>query len=65
MLLDHVPGGQYHSVTDEHLTNKTDSVPTTNVAPERDFAVFDTLLREKLHATSIALSKLDRAKGEQ
>jgi len=55
MLLDHLPGGQYHSVTDERLTN---SVPTINVAPERDFVVFDRLLREKSHATSIALESL-------
>ena len=46
MLLDHLPGGQYHSVTDGHLIEETVSVPTTNVAPERDFAIFDKLLRE-------------------
>ena len=58
MLLDHLPGGQYHSVTDGHLIEETVSVPTTNVAPERDFAIFDKLLREKPNATSIALESM-------
>lgn len=58
MLLDHFPGEQHHSVTDRHLTEETVSVPTTNVAPERDIAIFDKLLREKPNATSIALKSM-------
>ena len=63
MLLDHLLGGQYYSVTDEHLIKETDSVPTTNVSPERDFAVFDRLLREKPNAMSISLESLIKTHG--
>ena len=58
MLLDHLPGGQYHSVTDQRIIEETTSIPTTNVQPERDFAIFDRLLREKPNATSIALESV-------
>jgi len=58
MLLNHLPGGQYHSVTDKRLIEETANVPTTNVQPEREFAIFDRLLREKPNATSIALESM-------
>ena len=54
MLIDHLPEGKYHFGTDRQ-NKEASSVPTTNVAPEKDFAVFDRLLHEKLNATSIAL----------
>jgi len=46
LLLDHLPGGKYHCVVDPVIVHETASVPTTNVAPERDFAVLDRLIRE-------------------
>lgn len=58
MLLDHLPGGQYHCVKSKGCIEEVDSVPTTNVAPERDFAVFDRLLREKPNATSMAIESM-------
>ena len=39
LLVDHLPG-VHHSVTDLDVVDKTKSVPTTKVNPERDFAVF-------------------------
>lgn len=54
LLFDHLPSGKFHSaVTDATLIQETASVPTTNVAPERDFAVLDRVL--KPNATTIAL----------
>ena len=58
LLLDHLPGGQYNSVTDIALVEETKSVPTTNVSPERDFAILDRLMSEKPNATHIALESL-------
>ena len=59
LLLDHLPGGQFHStVTDPVMTQETASVPTTNVTPERDFAVLDRLMREKPNANVIALESM-------
>ena len=37
MLIHHLPEGKYHS-SDAKLKGEISSVPTTNVAPERDFA---------------------------
>ena len=34
------------------------SVPTTNVAPERDFAILDRLVREKPNASVVALESM-------
>lgn len=48
LLLDHLPGGKYHVVADTVMVQETASVPTTNVAPERDFAIMDRLMRENL-----------------
>ena len=39
LLLDHSPGGEFHTVRDVAVIEETRSVPTTNVNPERDFAV--------------------------
>ena len=36
LLIDHLPGGKYHSVVDSELLQEPATVPTTNVAPERD-----------------------------
>ena len=58
LLLDHLPGGIYHSVTDSTVVEETSSVPTTNVNPERDFAMLDRLMSEKPNATHIALESL-------
>ena len=48
LLIDHLPGEMYHSVT----------VLTTNVSPERDFAMLDRLMPEKPNTTHIALEYL-------
>ena len=56
LLIDHLPGG--HDVTDEDIIQETSSVPTTNISPERDFAVLDRYLREKPNANLIALESL-------
>ncbi len=58
LLLDHLPGGKYHSVVDTTIIQETTSVPTTNVAPERDFAVLDRLIREKPNASLVALESM-------
>ena len=61
LLLDHLPGGKYHwshSVIDTRMVQETGTVPTTNVAPERDFAVLDRLIREKPNACLIALESM-------
>ena len=58
LLIDHLPGGKHHSVTDESVIEETRSVPTTNIAPERDFAVLDRLVREKPNASVVALESM-------
>ena len=58
LLLDRLPGGIYYSVGDSNLVEETASVPTTNVSPERDFAVLDCLMSEMPNATHIALESL-------
>lgn len=58
LLPDHLPGGVYNSTTDRTLIEETKSVPTTNVAPGRDFAVLNQLMSQKLNATSIALESV-------
>lgn len=50
LLVDHLPNGIYYNVTDEEVIAEITSVPTTNVSPERDFAVLDRYLREKPNA---------------
>ena len=58
LLLDHLPGGIYNESSDLERTTlieETASVPTTNVAPERDFAVLDRMIREKPNARLVAL----------
>ena len=56
LLIDHLPGGKY--VIDTTLSQETASVPPTNVAPERDFAALDRILREKSNASLVALESL-------
>ena len=58
LLPDHLPGGVYHAVTDAAIIEETKSVPTTNLAPERDFAVLDRLISQKPNATYIALESV-------
>ena len=58
LLFDHLPGGQYHSVVDPVIVQETVGVPTTNVFPERDFAILDRMLREKPNASIIALESM-------
>ena len=55
LLVDHLPGGIYYNVTDEDLIKEACDVPTTNVSPERDFAVLDRYLQEKPNARTVAL----------
>ena len=57
LLIDHLPGGKYDDV-DTTLSQETASVLPTNVAPERDFAVLDRILREKPNASLVALESL-------
>lgn len=58
LLVNHLPGGVHHNVVDEDIIKETSSVPTTNISPERDFAVLDRYLREKPNANLIALESL-------
>ena len=58
LLLDHLPGGVYNSVADPLMVKETASVPTTNIAPERDFAVLDRLILEKPNASLVALESM-------
>lgn len=60
LLLDYLPGGIYHTKTvSQHRSIKEiESVPTTNVSPERDFAVLDRMLRKKPNATMVALESM-------
>ena len=58
LVLDHLPGGEYHSIDDPQIAAEVEFVPKTNVAPERDFAVLDRLLSEKPNASYIALESL-------
>ena len=55
LVIDHLPGGMYNAVVDPQ---ETQSVPKTNIAPERDFAVLDRLMTQKPNATYIALESL-------
>ena len=58
LLVDHLPGGVFHSVTDPVIVQETAGVPVTNVSPERDFAVLDRMLREKPNASLVALESM-------
>ena len=58
LLVDHLPNGIYYNVTDEEVIAEITSVPTTNVSPERDFAVLDRYLREKPNAHTVALEAI-------
>ena len=58
LLIDHLPNGAYYNVSERSIIEKTASVPTTNVSPERDFAVLNLYLREKPNAQLIALEAM-------
>ena len=54
VLVDLLPGGTFHS-PDESLLAEGKSVQSTNAVSERDFAQFDSLLREKPNASILAI----------
>ena len=58
LLIDHLPGGEFHDVTDPAIVSETLSVPKTNVVPERDFAILDRLMSQKPNASYIALESM-------
>lgn len=58
LLIDHLPGGVFHEVSDPTIITETMSVPKTNVSPERDFALLDRLMAQKPNASHIALESL-------
>ena len=54
---DQLPGGKYHNPTNE-MKMQSSSVPTSNIISERDFAIFDNLLKAKPNASVTALEAL-------
>lgn len=59
LLIDHLPGGIHSSeLIEPDVHEEVKSVPTTNVAPEREFAMLDRLMREKPNAKIIALESI-------
>jgi len=54
LLADHLPGGKFHSMTEQHRREAA-SVATTNVVSERTFAQLDRLKREKPNASLLAI----------
>lgn len=58
LVADHLPGGEFHGVTNPEIVKETLSVPKTNISPERDFAILDRLMAQKPNATHIALEAL-------
>ena len=57
MLESQISGGMFE-VMDEQMMYETRSAPRTNVNVERDFGMFDRLLREKPRATEYAIESL-------
>ncbi len=55
VLTDLLPVTQAEEDNKLEMHAETSSVPTTNTISERDFAKFDRLLREKPHASTLAL----------
>ena len=60
---DQLPGGKYSSPSEE-LTLQASSCPLSNIAPERDFAVFDNLLKAKPSAKSFVLRSTNYVDGK-
>ncbi len=58
LLIDYLPGGEFHYVQDPAVISETLSVPKTNVDPERDFANLDRMLLQKPNARHIALESM-------
>lgn len=58
LLIDHLPGGVFHDVTDPTITSETLSVQKINIVPERDFAILDRMLLQKPDASHIALESM-------
>ncbi len=54
---DQLPGGKYFNASKE-FQEQASTVPATNVISERDFAVFDVLLKTRPAATTVALEAL-------
>ena len=57
-MVDHLPGGQFHDVSEPKFIQETRSVPKMNVSPEQDFAILDRLMAQKPNATYTALESL-------
>ena len=54
---DQLPGGKYADPSPQ-LKMQASSVPTSNIISERDFAIFDNLLREKPNARVLSLEAM-------
>ena len=54
LLEDQLSGGENADMSDERI-HETASVPTTNVGCERDFGMFDYLMRERPNASTCAM----------
>ena len=54
---DQLPGGRYFNASNE-IQEQASAVPATNVISERDFVVFDVLLKTRPAATTVALEAL-------
>ena len=54
---DQLPGGKYASPSEKELLQAS-SVPTSNIISERDFALFDVLLKQKPGARTSSLEAL-------
>ena len=52
-LLNHLPGGQFHDVSDPQMITEAKSVPKTNVTSQRDFAVLNRLYATYIRSTGI------------
>lgn len=55
LLIDHLPGGEFHNVQDPAVISETLSVPKTNVDPETNL---DRMLLQKPNARYIALESM-------
>ncbi|XP_038050668.1 uncharacterized protein LOC119723859 [Patiria miniata] len=64
MLESQLSGGEHSEMSTEALS-ETVSVPRTNVGAERDFGMFDRLLREKPRATEYAIEGIIMCRRNQ
>ena len=54
---DQLPGGKYYAPS-EDMMQQASEVPTSNIISERDFALFDVLLKSKPAVTTVSLEAL-------